>query len=734
MTSGGAVASKSIDFHIGATDIGTTTTDVLGVATISNVSLAGINVGTYTNDVTASFAGDVSSDPSNGANNLTVTPAPLTITANNKTKVYGAALPTLTASYTGFVNGDTAANLTTAPTLTTTATAASHVAGSPYAITASGAVGPNYTISYVAGNLSVSTAPLTITADDQTKVYGAALPTLTASYTGFVNGDTSASLDTSPTLVTTATVASSVAGSPYAITASGAGDADYTISYVAGNLTVTAAPLTITADDQSKVYGAALPILSASYTGFVNGDTQASLSPQPTITTTATAASHVAGSPYAITASGAGDTDYTISYVAGNLTVTAAPLTITADDQSKVYGAALPILSASYTGFVNGDTQASLTTPPTITTTATSAGHVSGSPYAITVSSAVDPDYTISYVAGNLTVAGAPLTITADNQTEAYGAALPTLTASYAGLVNGDTSASLTTAPTITTTATAASAPGAYPISASGAADADYSISYVGGTLTVGSPPVVNPPTPNKITPVIIWATPAPITFGTALSAVQLNATTAVAGAFTYSSPAGSVLSVGTQILTVLFTPFDTVDYNAASALVYMTVQAAPPVITPIVPVVATSTPIPVPTTAPVVVIPATATVATSTATPTVPATLVVHNNARTEIGGRTLACDLAKNTNGAKQGGCEIVSSVSAPGATVTYTLTYQDGSTQHFTDIADSRGHSLHAFNVAYRPGAGTGRSVAHITVLVMLPGGAMLSPMHVRFAVIR
>ena len=74
------------------------------------------------------------------AGTLTVTPAALTITANNQTKVYGAALPTLTASYSGFVNGDTSASLTTQPTLTTTATAASHVAGNPYAITASGAV------------------------------------------------------------------------------------------------------------------------------------------------------------------------------------------------------------------------------------------------------------------------------------------------------------------------------------------------------------------------------------------------------------------------------------------------------------------------------------------------------------------------------------------------------------------------------------------------------------------
>ena len=70
-------------------------------------------------------------------------------------------------------------------------------------------------------------------------------------------------------------------------------DPDYSISYVAGTLTVTPAALTITADNQTKVYGAALPTLTASYSGFVNGDTPASLTTQPTLSTTATAASHV---------------------------------------------------------------------------------------------------------------------------------------------------------------------------------------------------------------------------------------------------------------------------------------------------------------------------------------------------------------------------------------------------------------------------------------------------------
>ena len=298
-------------------------------------------------------------------------------------------------------------------------------------------------------------------------------------YAGFVNGDTSASLTTQPTLSTTATTTSPVGS--YTVTAAGAVDANYTISYVGGSLTVTPAALTITANNATKVYGAVLPTLSVSYAGFVNGDTSASLTTQPTLSTTATAASPVGS--YSVTAAGAVDGNYTISYVGGSLTVTAATLTITANNATKIYGAALPTLSASYAGFVNGDTSASLTTQPTLSTTATAASPVGS--YAVTASGAADGNYTISYVGGNLSVTPAALTITANNATKVYGAALPTLSASYASFVNGDTSASLTTQPILSTTATATSPVGSYTVTVAGAVDANYTISYVGGSLTV---------------------------------------------------------------------------------------------------------------------------------------------------------------------------------------------------------------------------------------------------------
>src|SRR5262249_43534718 len=444
--------------------------------TVTTTATAASGVGTYPITVSGAVSANYSITYANGT--LTITPATLTITANNQTRAYGASNPTLTVSYSGFVNGDTAASLTTAPSVSTTATATSP-AGT-YPITASGAVSANYVIAYVNGTLTVTPAVLTITANNQTRAYGVANPALTANYSGFVNGDTAASLTTAPTVTTTATAASGVGS--YPITASGAVAANYTISYVSGTLTVTPATLTMTADDKTRSYGAANPALTVKYTGFVNGDTAASVMTPPSVTTSATPASAVGS--YPITASGAVAPNYTISYAAGTLTVTASTLTVTANNATRGYGAANPPLTVTYSGFVNGDTAASLTTAPAVTTTATTASAVGT--YPITASGAAAANYTISYVAGTLTVTPAALTITADDKTRSYGAANPALTVRYAGFVNGDTAASLSTPATASTSATSSSAVGSYPITPSGAvAGANYTIVYVNGTLTV---------------------------------------------------------------------------------------------------------------------------------------------------------------------------------------------------------------------------------------------------------
>jgi len=86
--------------------------------------------------------------------------------------------------------------------------------------------------------------------------------------------------------------------------------------------------------------------------------------------------------------------------------------------------------------------------------------------------------------------------------------------------------------------------------------------------------------TVNKAKPAITWATPAAITYGTALSATQLNASSTVAGSFTYSPVAGTVLTAGSHTLSVTFAPTNTTDYTTATATVTLTVNKATPTIT----------------------------------------------------------------------------------------------------------------------------------------------------------
>ena len=83
-----------------------------------------------------------------------------------------------------------------------------------------------------------------------------------------------------------------------------------------------------------------------------------------------------------------------------------------------------------------------------------------------------------------------------------------------------------------------------------------------------------------KATPLVSWATPAPIIYGTPLGATQLNAVTAVPGTFAYTPPAGTILQPGTQALSVTFTPTSSADYTTATASVQIAVNFTKPCIT----------------------------------------------------------------------------------------------------------------------------------------------------------
>jgi hypothetical protein len=407
---------------------------------------------------------------------LTVTPIPLTITAEDQSQTYGGASPAFTAVFDGFIPGDDVSVL--GGQLAFAAPAPTSPVGS-YDVTPYGLTSESYTITFVAGTLTVTPAPLTIRANDATKTYGADLPDFSALYDGLVLGETPDVLKGSLRFITDAAPSSSVGD--YEVIPTGLRSDNYAIGFAAGTLTVSRAPLTVRADGKTKVYGAALPPFTASYEGFVLHEGPDVLGGTLSLTTTAGASSVVGA--YPIKPAGLTSANYAITFVNGTLDVTPAPLTVRAEDKSKIYGAPLPAFTAAYQGFVLGEGPGVLGGSLTFTTPAT-VDSVVGQ-YSLTPSGLTSSNYRITFVDGTLKVTPAPLKIHADDKERLVGKPNPPLTVSYEGLVLDDTGADLDVAPSVTTTAVLTSPEGVYPIVVGGASDANYTIEHVNGQLTV---------------------------------------------------------------------------------------------------------------------------------------------------------------------------------------------------------------------------------------------------------
>ena len=420
-------------------------------------------VGTYPIVITKGSVTNYNTAFVNGT--LTIEKAPLTITAKSYTIKQGDALPTFEATYEGFKNNETSQVLTKQPAITTTATSASDPG--EYDITISGAEAQNYAISNVAGKLTIVDADaLIVTAKSYTIKYGDELPTFEFTSEG-------ATLEGTPAIACEATKISAVGTYPIVITKGSV--TNYNTAFVNGKLTITKAPLTITAKSYTIKQGDALPTFEAEYSGFKNNETSAVLTKQPTITTTATSTSEPG--EYEITVSGAEAKNYAISYVKGKLTITEAdPVTITAKSYTIKYGDELPTFEFTSEG-------STLEGTPAITCEATKTSAVDTYPIVITKGSVTN--YNTTFVNGTLTIEKAPLTITAKSYTIKQGETLPTFEAEYSGFKNNETKAVLSTQPTITTTATSTSEPGEYEITVSGAEAQNYEISYVAGKLTI---------------------------------------------------------------------------------------------------------------------------------------------------------------------------------------------------------------------------------------------------------
>ncbi len=375
----------------------------------------------------------------------------LTITTTNLTKTYGDdATADVANAYaasgfemgvSGAFLGDNAASVYSGvpSVISTGAAPVADVSGGPYEIDASlgGLTLLNgYAVNFAnTGLLTVNKASLLVAANNDSKTYNGLAYNggNGVSYSGFVNGQDGSVLLGAP--IYGGSAQGAVNAGLYTITVSGLASTNYAISYAPGTLILNKAPLLVTANNDSKTYDglAYSGGNGVSYSGFVNGETASILS--GTLAYGGTAQGAVNAGSYTLIASGLTSGNYIITYDPGTLAVAARPITMTANDLSRIYGAPNPTLTYAIggDGLVNGDTLTG-----TLGTAANVASGVGN--YAIVQGTLVaSENYALTFVPGTLTINPAALSITANNVTT------PTLSAAqfsarYAGFLNGDNS------------------------------------------------------------------------------------------------------------------------------------------------------------------------------------------------------------------------------------------------------------------------------------------------------
>lgn len=465
-------------------------------------------------------------------------------------------------------------------TSTMTITVASGTTPGVYPITVTGAVsgGTTHTITV---NLTVQLLPtITLTSSPNPSTYGNAV-TLTATVT---SGDTNpVTFNSGSTVLGTSTPNSSgiatlsisnLSAPSDSITATIANGGVYaTNTSAAATQVVNQATPTISAWPAASAITYGQTLASSSLSG---GTTSVS----GTFTWTTPSASPVAGAPSeSVTFTPSNTTDYKTVTGAVNVTVNQATPIVTAWPVASPITYGQTLSSSTLSG---GSASVAGTFAWTTPSTAPSAGAQSEGATFTPINTA---DY--KAVTGSVSLVVSPatptLSMTSSGSPSTYGNPV-TLTVAVS---NGDTNAITfysynsnngstllgTAIPGSNGTATLATSSliaGSNSITANIASSGNYNAAT--------SPAIVQ--TVNPAMPAINWPAPSQITYGTALTATQLDATASVQGTFVYSPAPNSVLTAGTHTLSVTFTPANTLNYTTATASVQIVVQKANPAIT----------------------------------------------------------------------------------------------------------------------------------------------------------
>ena len=403
---------------------------------------------------------------------FTIGKASLTVTAEDKSVVYGKDAPEFTVAYSGFVNGEDAAVLGGALAFECSYTKGSPVTEFGYPITVKGLTSGNYDITFVGGTLSVVRAEgqVTVAALDA-KTYGDAPFALDVDTHGSDGAVTFESSDTDVVTVDDAGVVTIVNAGSAVISVKLAKGSNYVAAQTA--VTVTVQPKTLTTGDVTRPANVTFDGQPHQW--------------QPVVTDgEKTLAENV---------------DYTVSYDKDDFTNVTGPITVTVTGMGNYTGAVARSYKVTPKAILDGDVQVD---GQVLTYTG------KAQTPQVTVSGLVrDKDYTVAYEnnvnagTGKLTVTGqgnydgkvektftigkASLTVTAEDKSVVYGKDAPEFTVAYSGFVNGEDAAVLGGALAFECSYTKGSpvTEFGYPITVKGLTSGNYDITFVGGTLSV---------------------------------------------------------------------------------------------------------------------------------------------------------------------------------------------------------------------------------------------------------
>ena len=496
--------------------------------------------------------------------NFTINKRPASVTPNAGGKVYGDVDPALTGNLSGFLPAD-------GVTAAYSRTAGDTAVGSPYTISAiltPAAVLGNYSITYNTASFTISRKNASVTPNAASKIYGDVDPAFTGTLNGFVTADGISAAYSRP-------AGETVAGSPYTISAALTPTAvlgNYNITYNTASFTISRKNASVTPNAASKTYGDVDPAFTGALSGFVSAD-------NVTAAYSRTAGETVAGSPYTISAtlSPAGVLgNYNITYSTANFTINARPITITAQDKTKVYGEPDPPLTFTVggSGLAGGDTIATafsggLTRAP--------GSSVAGSPYAISQGSLLaTSNYSVTgFTPAALVISPRPITVTAEAKTKMYGEANPVLTyvVGGSGLAAGDTAAAVFTG--ALTRALGENVPGPYAITQGNlTANSNYGItSFIAAALTIT-------PRPASVTPTAaskMYGDPDPALTGTLTGFLAADGVTA-----TYSRVPGETVTGSPYAISATLSPAGVLsNYNITYNAAGFTINKRPASVTP---------------------------------------------------------------------------------------------------------------------------------------------------------